>query len=196
MNQKKIITDAVQVLKRGGVIGYPTDTTYGIGCAISDLEAVDKVFELKGRDFGKPLSVAFSSIEMAKKYVDISEDDERVLRKHLPGPFTFLLEKNDLIDDKITAGLPKVGVRIPDFGITLKIINELGEPIITTSANLLGEPDAIKSDDLKVKVDFIVRGECSIGTSSTLIDLDSKKILRAGAAIDIARAIIDEISAS
>jgi tRNA threonylcarbamoyl adenosine modification protein (Sua5/YciO/YrdC/YwlC family) len=193
MNEIKIIDEAVKVLENGGVIGYPTDTTYGIGCAISDLEAVDEVFELKGRDFGKPLSVAFSSIEMAKNYVELSQGYEKILRKYLPGPFTFLLKKNDRISDRITAGLPKVGVRIPDYNLILNIIEELGEPIVTTSANLSGEPDVIKSDDLKIKVDFIVRGECPIKTPSTLIDLDAKKILREGAAVDIARKIISEV---
>jgi L-threonylcarbamoyladenylate synthase len=193
MNEIKIIDEAVRVLENGGVIGYPTDTTYGIGCAISDSEAVNKVFELKGRDFTKPLSVAFSSIEMAKNYVELPERYEKILQKYLPGPYTFLIKKNDQINDKITAGLPKVGVRIPDHALMLNIIEELGEPIITTSANLSGEPDVIKSDDLKVKVDFIVRGECPIGVPSTLIDLESKKILREGAGLEIAKKIISEI---
>lgn len=196
MNEIKLIDEAVKVLEHGGVIAYPTDTTFGIGCAVSDLDAVDKIFEIKGRDFTKPLSVAFSSVEMAKNYVELPREHEEILRKYLPGPFTFLLPKNELIDDKITAGLPKVGVRIPKYDIVLKIIEELGEPIITTSANLSGEPDAIKSDDLKVGVDFIVRGECTIGTPSTLIDLENHIILREGASIDVARAIIDEISKS
>ena len=194
MNEIKLIDEAVRVLEHGGVIGYPTDTTYGIGCAISDLNAVNKIFEIKGRDFEKPLSVAFSSIEMAKNYVELPEMYEKILREYLPGPFTFLLAKNELIGDKITAGLPRVGVRIPKYDIVLKIIEELGEPIITTSANLSGEPDVIKSDDLKVSVDFLVRGECPIGIPSTLIDLDSKKILREGAGIATANEIISSLN--
>ncbi|MFA7243883.1 MAG: L-threonylcarbamoyladenylate synthase [Patescibacteria group bacterium] len=190
MKDAVIIKKAVQSLRSGGVIGYPTDTTYGIGCVVSNLDAVDKVFELKGRDFSKPMSLAFSSVEMIKKYVKLPEEYEKILRKYLPGPYTFLLPKNDLVSEKITAGFGKVGVRIPKYDLIIKIIEELGEPIITTSANISGDPDIVRSDDLKLLVDFIVSGDCTIKIPSTLIDLETKSILRKGASLDTAKEII------
>lgn len=190
MSESKIIEKAIGVLLNGGVIGYPTDTTYGIGCRASDLAAVDKILELKGRDAGKPMSLAFSSVEMIKDYAEVSPSIEKILAEYLPGPYTFLLTKKNTVYDKITAGLPKVGVRIPDFPLILKIIKELNLPIITTSANLSGDPDITRSDDLKLKVDFIIPGVCPIGIPSTLIDLENKRILREGAGLDFAKKII------
>jgi len=186
MNQ---IDRAVEVLKQGGVIAYPTDTVYGIGCDILNEKAVRKVFELKGRDFSKPMSIACVDIAMAKKYISMKKYDdlsaiiERVSHL-LPGPYTIILPKNSRISDLITAGPKMVGIRIPDNKLCLSIIKKFGQPIITTSANLSGEPDIKKYEDIILSVDFIVKGKCKYEQPSTIFDPINKKILRRGVGLN------------
>lgn len=175
---------ALKYLRDGGVIAYPTDTTYGIGCDATNLSAVKKIFELKGRDINKPLSLAFSNLDMLKKFTDVSKIPDRILKKLFPGPVTILLPKNELIADAITAGSPKVGARIPDYHKILELIEELGKPIITTSANPSGEADPVSADEITLPVDFIVSGECKYKKPSTIIDIEKKVLIRVGANAD------------
>ena len=178
------IDQAVNILNNGGVIAYPTDTVYGIGCDVLNQQAVEKVFELKGRDYSKPLSIACLDIEMTRKYAFIPVEIEKVFKELLPGPFTILLKKKKQITNLVTAGLDKVGVRIPDSDLCLKIIEKLGRPIITTSANLSGKEEIINYQDIQIPVDFIVKGKCKFNQPSTLFDPENKKILRRGAEAD------------
>jgi len=171
---------ALDVLRNGGIIAYPTDTTYGIGCDISNKGAVERVFKIKGRDFNKPLSIACSSIEMLKGYADIDNDIAGMLDRFFPGPVTLLLKKSDLVPDKVTAGSERVGVRIPDHDETLELIEALGRPIITTSANLSGESDPVAAAEIKLAVDLVIVGKCKYGIPSTIIDMESRTIIRAG----------------
>lgn len=180
----KQIAEAVRILKNGGVIAYPTDTVYGIGCNALNQQAVKKVFELKGRDFSKPLSIACLDIKMVKKYAFVPREIEKIFNNLLPGPFTILLKKKKPITNLVTAGLNKVGVRIPDNKLCLKIIEELGNPIITTSANISGKEEISNYKDLQILVDFIVKGKCKFNQPSTLFDPENKKILREGAEAD------------
>lgn len=174
------IVKVVKILERGGVIAYPTDTLYGVGCDALNEDAVKKVFEIKGRDFSKPMSIACSSVEMLEKYVTILAETKKLLDKILPGPYTVLLPKKESILKIITAGSDLVGVRVPDHKLILEIIKNFGKPIITTSANLSGEPDMIKYDDITLHVDHIVKGECKYNQPSTVFDPIKKSILRKG----------------
>jgi len=174
------IVQAVKILKSGGIIAYPTDTLYGVGCDALNQEAVKKVFELKGREYSKPMSIACSNIEMVKKYADVPSIAEQIIKELLPGPFTILLNKKKSISNLVTAGSNKVGVRIPDNELFLEIIQEINRPIITTSANISGEKDIFDSKDLEISVDFIVKGKCRYNQPSTVFDAESKKILRKG----------------
>ena len=177
----KQICQAVKILNNGGVIAYPTDTVYGIGCDALNQKAIKKVFELKGRDYSKPLSIACLDIEMVRKYAYVTAEIEKIFKELLPGPFTILFKKKKPITNLVTAGLNKVGVRIPDNKLCLKIIKEFGQPIITTSANLSGGEEISNYKDLHIPVNFIVKGKCKFGQPSTIFDLESKKILRKGA---------------
>jgi len=173
------IRKAVEVLKSGGIIAYPTDTLFGIGCDATDINAVERLIKLKKRD-KRPMSIACSSLEMIEKYADIGGEERRVIRDFLPGPFTILLNKKDTISNLVTAGSEKVGVRIPDYPKIIKIILQLKKPIISTSANLAGELDIESIDQLKLKVDYVLGGECKYKKGSTIFDLQEKKILREG----------------
>lgn len=195
MNQNQIKT--IDVLKNGGIVAYPTDTTYGIGCEATLIDSVKKVFEIKGRDWAKPLSIACSSMMMIKEYAFMSRDEETLLEKIFPGPVTVLLRKKTSLPDLVTAGSSKVGVRIPDYPDLLEIISALGKPVITTSANISGQADPTSEDEIDNTIssamDYVLPGSCRHGKPSTIIDLENKQILRAGVDKDRYRQLLDQL---
>lgn len=170
------INRAVEVLKNGGVIIYPTDTVYGIGCDIYNTKAIERLIRIKKRD-NNPMSIAVSSIDMMKQIACVENED--ILNKLLPGPFTFIFKKKNV--SELITNLDTVGVRIPDNEIVLDIIDRFSKPIITTSANLAGRPSPKSLKDLEINADFVVQGKCKYKLGSTVVDLKNKKILRQGA---------------
>jgi len=156
------VEKAAKIIKKGGVVVYPTDTVYGLGANALDEKAVKKVFEMKKRDFSKPISIIVRDIEMAKQVASFGRDIEEKLKKLLPGPVTVILFKKKILPDILTAGSNKVGIRIPNCKFTQALMQRLDFPITTTSANISGEPIE--------------------GKPSTVIDLTGKepKILRVG----------------
>jgi len=140
-NEPAIIRTAVRILKRGGLIVYPTDTIYGIGCDVSNKKAVSKIYRIKKRPRSKPLSILVSSINMASKYVQISKK----AKKMLPGKYTFILKRKRWLP-VIPMSEANVGVRITNHW-SRKIPRAFGKPITTTSANIhcKGNPTSIKN---------------------------------------------------
>jgi len=185
------IEKAVKILKQSGMIAYPTDTVYGIGCNIFDQKAVKRIFELKGRDFYKPLSIAVSDFKMLEQMVFITEQEKEILEKLLPGPFTVILPKKPIISDLITAGSEFVGIRIPEHKIVFEIIQKADFPIITTSANVSGKEPPINPKEVDLEVDFVVEGECKYKKPSTVIDLKNRRIIREGVEIKKVKQILD-----
>jgi len=190
----KSVAEAAKVLVGGGVVVYPTETVYGIGASIYIPEAVERVFEIKGRERGMPLSVAVASFEMIEQVASISEDDLALLRKVLPGPVTILVEKDSDLPDTVTAGSPLVGIRFPDHPIALELIGMAG-PITSTSANLSGQkpPASIAELDPKIakKVDFVLDGGRSrFAQPSTLLDLEARRVIREGAGMQRVRELL------
>jgi len=185
--REDIIEQAVKILKNGGIIAYPTDTIFVIGCDALNRKAVKKIFKLKKRDYSKPLSIACSSIDMAKDYVKIDLNFEQKLMKIFPGPITLILPKKETIPDLITAESTSVGIRVPSYDLIRKIIKNFGRPIITTSANLSGQINVENLDMLPYRVDFIVPGQCKLNQPSTIIDMTKRKIVRKGAGLKIAK---------
>ena len=163
----------------GEIFVYPTDTVYGLGCNAMDVEAVEKIFEIKGRDQKKPLSVAFADLPMLIDYVDVADTSQ--LQEKLPGAYTFIV-KNKKIPKVVSGGLDTIGVRIPGHIRLLELINHAGVPIVTTSVNFSGQAPACSISDIPTelleKVDFILEGECGSGKPSTVINLEDNKILR------------------
>ena len=178
MNQ---IKKAVEVLREGGVIAYPTETVYGLGADISNQSAVNQVFKLKGRDFSKPLSIAVANFKTIKELTKLSSKQERMVRRLLPGPVTVLLPKSKVVSDLITAGGKLVGIRFPDHQIAREIIKGFGRPITATSANLSGGPEILEAKGIDLPVDLVVKGKCQYGEGSTVIDLEKNQIVRKGA---------------
>lgn len=184
MDESVMIEKAVKVLRNGGILLYPTDTLIGLGCDALNSEAVKKIFELKGRDFKKPMSIACSDVEMVKEYADLSSKEEQILLDLLPGPYTFILTKNDKIPDTLTAGSKSVGVRIPNYPILLEVIQKLGRPIITTSANQSGQTDIKTLEECVYPVEFILSTSFEYAGPSTVFDIKNKTILREGIGLE------------
>jgi L-threonylcarbamoyladenylate synthase len=164
---EKAVAKAAEVLARGGTAVYPTETVYGIGASVFIPEAVERIFEIKGRDRIMPLSL---------------------LRKVLPGPVTILVERGADLLDIVTAGSPLVGIRFPDHPMALELIGMIG-PITSTSANLSGQkpPASIEELDPKItsEVDVILDGGRSrFARPSTLFDLAARKVIREGAGME------------
>ncbi|HEX55268.1 MAG: threonylcarbamoyl-AMP synthase [Candidatus Altiarchaeales archaeon] len=180
--EKDLVTFVSNEIRNGKVIIYPTDTVYGLGCSIYS-ENVRRIFDIKKRDLKNPLSIAFSDLDMLKKYVILNKEEERFIRENINDPYTFVVRKRHNIPDIITAGREKVGVRIPNLRLTREVIRHAKVPIITTSANISGEkaPSDFKEidDRIKRKVDLLIdSGRCKIGTPSRVIDLETMEILR------------------
>mgnify|MGYP001033092732 CR=1 FL=1 len=173
----------------GGTVVYPTDTVYGLGASIFQEEGVLKVYHMKGRSLNKPVSICLSTIEDIKNITYLDQYKEEIIQKILPGPYTLILNKKEIVPSLITAGMNKIGVRIPDNAICREISREF--PITTTSANLSGHPSpksALEAQrELGDQPDIIIdSGPCSGGISSTVVDLTvtPPQIRREGAGME------------
>jgi len=134
-----VIKEAVAVLEAGGVIIYPTDTLYGIGCNALDKKAVKKVFEIKERPLSKPLPVLVRDIKWAKGLAYMKKKDERVLEKVWPGRTTVILAKKENVPDILTSGQKTIGIRVSDHSLVDRLLKIFGYPIVSTSANISGQ---------------------------------------------------------
>lgn len=185
------ISKICEVLENGGLVVTPTDTVYGIMGDALNLEAVKKVYEAKHRAYNKPLILLMDSYEMIKEYtLDISEEEDRIMREFFPGLLTIILKKNNKIDDLISGGMDTVGIRIPDNEDLIRIIKKLGRPIFSTSANISDEEVITSIDKLDRRllkyIDYVEDGGEIVAVSSTIVKVDNKemKILRIGILAD------------
>jgi len=185
--QPRLISQAVMILKKGGLIAYPTDTMYGIGCDIFHQKAVKRVHRIKKRPKQKPFSFMCSCLKNISAYGHVSNTAYRLMKKNLPGPYTFVLPGTKLVPKIMLTKQKTVGIRVPDHPICLAIIEELGNPVLNTSAMLDGhnEPvlDGFDVAELFGKqVDLIIDGGEIYPDPSTVISLltDQPEILREG----------------
>jgi len=179
----KSLAEAKKTLKSGGILVYPTDTLYGLGCDALSKKAVSRIYAIKSRDKGKPLSILVSDYAMLLEYCTVSSAQERILHALLPGPYTFILPLRKPIPASQGA---TVGIRVPEHFFMRQVSREFGAPIVTTSANVSGEKDAAKLSDVPSAVssraDLLIDGaKCPYARGSTVIDLMNMKILRKGA---------------
>jgi len=185
--QARLISQVVATLKRGGVICYPTDTMYGVGCDIFNQKAVKRVYQLKKRPRNKPFSFMCSSLKNISQYGHVGNVAYRLMRKNLPGPYTLVLPGSKVVPKIMLTKQKTVGIRVPDNPICLAIIEELGNPILNTSAFQEDQQELVV-DALDVnalfgkQVDLIVDGGEVYPDPSTVISLvtDYPEILRAG----------------
>lgn len=140
-----VIQEAVRVLKRGGVIVYPTETCYGLGAAINQPTAIKKIFLIKGRE-KKPLPLVAGNMAQVKKIAELNSSELKLAKKYWPGPLTILLKTKG----KLLKGLQRngrVAVRIPGLALVRNLCLKLGGPLTATSANLAGQPSSYKIKD-------------------------------------------------
>ena len=185
--QQRHLERIADVLQRDGVIAYPTDTLFGLGCLVSRKKAVDRIQGLKGRDPKKPMSILCSDLEMLCRYTrHLDTPTFRILKPRFPGPYTAVLgcsrEVPRYLQKKQT-----VGLRIPDHVFCREITRLVGEPIITTSCNAAGEPPLQTAweiqEELGHQLDLVVDCGQPAGLASTVVDLtgDEPILLREGA---------------
>lgn len=183
-----IIKQATDIINRGGIVVFPTETVYGIGADAFNDEAVDKIFNAKGRPQDNPLIVHIAEFdELYDLALEVPEKAEFLAEKFWPGPLTMILHKKKILSDKITAGLNTVAIRLPVNKIALALIKESKKPIAAPSANTSGRPSPTEVshviEDLMGKVDMIIDGgNTYIGLESTVVDMTSSvpMILRPG----------------
>lgn len=179
----------IKTLEDDGIIIFPTDTVYGIGCNCFSEKAIQKLFEIKERDYKKPICVLTNNIEKIKKVVkNINKKQEELINKYMPGALTMILDKKEGVPDLLTSNLETIGVRIPDNKIALEILKNFDLPLATTSVNISGNNPGIEIEDFieefKNKVDIIIDGgKSKIGMASTIISVNNDNninILRQG----------------
>jgi tRNA threonylcarbamoyl adenosine modification protein (Sua5/YciO/YrdC/YwlC family) len=185
--QRRHIQRIADTLKNGGLIVYPTDTIYGLGCDMFNKKALDRIYQVKQQPSDKPLSFVCADLTDLAKYArNLSNASYRLMKRLLPGPYTFILEASRDVPRFMMSKRKTVGIRVPANEICLAIVRELGQPIISTSLTLpdgamLNDPDEIEARFGKV-VDIIVDNGVLVSEPSTVVDLtgDEPVVLRAG----------------
>ena len=171
-----IIANAIRVVNEGGIIIYPTDTAFGIGCRIDNEKSVDKLFRIRKRPLAQATPVLVSSATQALAYLDAPKDIVRhLMEAYWPGALTIIARcKTELIYSPIRGGTDAIGVREPDHDIARAIIGGVGVPILGPSANFHGEKTPFTFEDLDPQLvalaDFTVPGQCFAGNVSTVLD--------------------------
>jgi L-threonylcarbamoyladenylate synthase len=186
---QKQVERAVTILKKGGIVAYPTDTVYGLGASMDSSLAIERIFAVKGRPRGMALPLLVASREqMTAVARTVPPAAWLLVYNFLPGALTVVLPRSDAVPDIVTGGGETVAVRIPDHPVPLALIRELGHPIVGTSANLSGRPSALTAGEVKAqlgdRVDMIIDGGRSPGgVESTVVDMSGRKpvIRRLGA---------------
>ncbi len=182
------VNEAAEEIKKGNVVGIPTETVYGLGANALDTEAVKKIFLAKGRPQDNPLIVHISSFgELFPLVKEVPKEAEMLAEKFWPGPLTMIMPKSDKIPDSVCGGLDTVAVRMPSHPVMREIIRSSGVPIAAPSANISGSPSPTNAhyvyEDMKGKIPLIIDGgESEVGVESTVITLaeNPPRLLRPG----------------
>jgi len=181
------IREASKVVKKGGLVVYPTDTVYGLGCDPFNVRAVKRIFKVKGERKHKPLPILASDIECIEKIAYINEKARKIAERHWPGPLTLVVPKKAALPNIVTCGLASVGVRIPNHPVAAQLISLCNGLLVGTSANKTGgkSPKTAReaTEQLGEQVDVVLDGgPTPLGKESSIIDLTSKKpkMLREG----------------
>jgi len=184
--QVRFIKKIVEALRNGGIIIYPTDTVYGIGCDLFNKKSIEKIYQIARRSTEQPLSFICPDLKDISTYANVSDFAYRVLKRHLPGPYTFILEATRLVPKIIMPKRRTVGIRVPNDNICLSILKEFGHPIISaTVKDEMGEPLSDPREIYKRfghTVDIVADGGNIAPDESTVISLidDQFLIIRQG----------------
>ncbi len=195
---EKQISRAVAILKKGGIVAYPTDTVYGLGADPLNARAVARIYKVKRRPHNLPLPLLLAEkSDLLKVAIVVPEIAWRLAERFLPGGLTLVLRKSPWVPGSVTAGGDTIAVRIPDHPVPIALIRGLGIPIVGTSANLSGRSSPVTAKEVREQlgeeVDLIIDGgRCPGGTESTVLDISGKvpTLIREGA---IPRAELEKI---
>ena len=178
--QQRLIRRVSETLDKGGLIAYPTDTFYGIGCDLYNKKGIQKIYKLKNRPLNQPFSIICDSLKEISKYAKVSDYAYKTMKRLLPGPYTFILDGTKLVPKIMLTRRKTVGIRVPDNNICLAIVRTLGRPIISTSA-LLDDPVSIK-EAYSSYLDIIIDGGALYPSPSSVVSLtgDVPKVIREG----------------
>jgi tRNA threonylcarbamoyl adenosine modification protein (Sua5/YciO/YrdC/YwlC family) len=184
--QKRLIGKVVEVLGQGGVIAYPTDTVYGLGCDLFNPEAIRKIHRFKKMEDKKPLSFICADLKDISQYAYVSDYAYRTMKRLLPGPYTFILKATKLVPRVAQTKQNTVGIRIPANEICLALVKELSHPIISTSVSkpdegLYNDPSEIE-ERFGRQLDLVIDGGTIVAEHSSIVDLteDTPQVIRRG----------------
>jgi tRNA threonylcarbamoyl adenosine modification protein (Sua5/YciO/YrdC/YwlC family) len=179
--QKRLIEKACETLQAGGVILYPTDTVYALGCDIRKKNTIEKIYRIKKIDKKKPLSIILPDISKMSEYVKfVSNDAFRIMKKAFPGPYTFIFKASKLVPELLITNQKTIGVRIPDNKIALELVKTLDSPILSTSVNTpegdyVIDPENLEKE-LRNQIDLIIDVGIKSSNPSTVVDFSNGNI--------------------
>lgn len=181
-NQMNEICDVIQ---KGGIVAFPTETVYGVGIHFDDEEALERLMEAKNRDYSKAITLMVADKKDISQYAYISPQAQKMIDQFMPGMITLIFKKKESVRDSMTNGKSTIGIRIPDSEFVLSLLKKVG-PMLVTSANLSQHPNTTSTQEvlnqLDGRIDLVVDGKTSDNIASTVVDVsqDEIKILRAG----------------
>jgi tRNA threonylcarbamoyl adenosine modification protein (Sua5/YciO/YrdC/YwlC family) len=180
------LMDAIQVLREGGVIAYPTDTIYGIGCDLHNKDAIEKIYQIKKMPRRKPLSFICEDLTHIGEYARVSNMAYRLMKRLIPGPYTFILPATHKVPRLLLTKQRTVGIRVPDNKICHELVSNLGNPIISTSISIDEDEPIVDPwqiyEEYRSVLDAVIDGGILATELSTVVDLTGKEpvILREG----------------
>ncbi len=184
--QQRLISRIADILKKGGLIAYPTDTYYGIGCDIMNKRAIERIYLLKQRNKNQPFSFICANLKNISQYAKVSNYAYKTMKRLLPGPYTFILPGSKLVPKIMLTKRKTAGIRVPANNICLAIVEALGNPVISTSATM---PDgeifhdaSLIDDHFGSRLDTVIDGGPVAGKPSSVVSLenDVPEIIREG----------------
>ena len=179
------VVRALETVENGGIIVYPTDTVYGMGCDLENKDALDRLYRLKKIPKRKPLSFVCSDLKMVSRYAKLSNSAHGMMRKLLPGPFTFILQASREVPKLMISKQRTVGIRVPEQDFCLDLVRRLGRPLVNTSASdsldeIVSDPDQI--EERYARADLMISLGQQKSEASTILDFtgDAPEVIREG----------------
>lgn len=179
------INEICDVIQKGGIVAFPTETVYGVGIHFDDEEALERLMEAKNRDYSKAITLMVADKRDISQYAYISPQAQKMIDQFMPGMITLIFKKKESVRDSMTNGKSTIGIRIPDSEFVLSLLKKVG-PMLVTSANLSQHSNTTSTQEvlnqLDGRIDLVVDGKTSDNIASTVVDVsqDEIKILRAG----------------
>ncbi len=184
--QMRLVRKAVEILQKGGLVIYPTDTVYGLGCALFNKKGTERIYEIRRTNKKQPLSFICADLKDISHHAKVSDFAYKTMKRHLPGPYTFILEASRIVPKIILPKRQTTGIRVPDNTICLALVRELGEPVINSSVKnemgeYIGDPREIE-EKFRHCVDLVIDGGIVSPEPSSVISLieDQVEVIRTG----------------